>query len=82
VVQGSLDEVYGKVRTIGTGQKWEIFREFPDEHLVVFHNLPGSVDTTQVGVFCSEAENGILVEVSCLGVFSRELAARVLFQRL
>ncbi|MDX9979600.1 MAG: hypothetical protein RBU25_06060 [Lentisphaeria bacterium] len=82
VVRGTTDDVYAKVRTIGTDQAWEVFREFPDEHLIVFQRIPGSVDTTQVGVFCSQAESGVLVEVSCQGVFSRELAARILFDRL
>lgn len=82
VVRGTPDEVYAKVRAIGTAQDWEVFREFPEAHLIVFQRIPGSVDTTQVGVFCSQAEDGVLVEVSCLGVFSRELAARILFSRL
>lgn len=82
IVRGTLGDVYAKVHAIGTDQEWEVFREFPEEHLIVFQRIPGSVDTTQVGVFCSPAEGGVLVEVSCLGVFSRELAARILFDRL
>lgn len=82
VVEGTLEEIYSRVRVIGNSQGWEVFREFPEQHLTVFHRIPGSVDTTQVGVFCSPAETGVQVEVSSQGVFSRELVARVLFDRL
>ena len=59
-----------------------MFRELSEERLVVFDHIPGSVDTTQVGVFCTESDNGVLVEVSSQALFSRELAAKALFERL
>lgn len=82
VVPGKVEDVYRKVLAIADGYGWEVFRELPEEHLVVFDHIPGSVDTTQVGVFCTESDNGVLVEVSCQALFSRELAAKALFQRL
>jgi malonyl CoA-acyl carrier protein transacylase len=82
VVAGSLDDVYRKVLATADAAGWEVFREFPEDHMVVFHKLPGAVDTTQVGVFCSESGQGVKVEVACLSLFSRDYAAKTLFSRL
>jgi hypothetical protein len=82
IVSGTLDDVYRRVIATADAAGWEVFRESPEEHLVVYHQIPGAVDSTQVGVFCSEAAHGILVEVASPSLFSRELAAKVLFQRL
>ncbi len=82
VVPGTADEVYQKVLAIASAYKWTVFREFPKDHLVVFDHVPGSVDTTQVGVFCTEDGGNVTVEVSSRSMFSRELAAKVLFRNL
>lgn len=82
VVPGTADEVYQKVLAIASTYKWTVFREIPKDHLVVFDHIPGSVDTTQVGVFCTEDNGQVTVEISSPAMFSRELAAKVLFRNL
>ena len=82
IVPGKLEDVYRRTIETADTDGWEVFRKFPEEHLVVYHQIPSSVDSTQVGVFCSESDEGILVEVASPSIFSRELAARVLFRRL
>ena len=61
---------------------WELFREIPEENLLVFHQIPDTVDSTQLGVFLSETSEGVRVEVSCLSRFCRDSAAKFLFDRL
>ncbi|MBT3288236.1 MAG: hypothetical protein HN849_09300 [Victivallales bacterium] len=82
VVPGKLEDVYRRTIETADAAGWEVFRRFPEEHLVVYHQIPGSVDSTQVGVFCSESDGGVLVEVASPSIFSRELAAKILFRRL
>jgi hypothetical protein len=82
VVPGTLDDVYRKVVATADAAGWEVFRAFPEKHMVVYHQIPGAVDSTQVGVFCTENAQGILVQVASPSLFSRELAAKALFPRL
>ena len=82
VVSGNLEDVHRKAIAIADAAGWEVFRAFPEKHMVVYDRIPGAVDSTQVGVFCSETAEGILVEVASPSIFSRELAAKILFQRL
>jgi hypothetical protein len=82
VVPIGVEQAYRKVLIIGDAAGWEVFREFPEKHVVVYHKVPGSVDSTQVGVFCVETEGGTLVEIASPSAFSRELAAKTLFRRL
>jgi len=64
-------------------RKFTIFiKNAQKKHLVIF-NLPGSVDTTEVGVFFVPLENGrVKIDISSLSTNAKRTAAEIIFPEL
>ncbi len=64
-------------------QGFKIFIKNPRKKLLVIYNIPGSVDTTEVGVFFVPADDKkVIVEVSSLSTHAKQTAARIIFEKL
>lgn len=61
----------------------DIFIEDRDRKIIVIMGVPGSIDTTEVGIFFSPTPNvGTLVEIASLSSSAKAKAADILFKLL
>lgn len=64
-------------------QSFKIFIKDPRKKLLVIYNIPGSVDTTEVGVFFVPADDKkVTLEISSLSTNAKQTAARIIFEKL
>ena len=64
-------------------QNFKIFIKNPRKRLLVIYNIPGSVDTTEVGVFFVPGDDKkVTLEISSLSTNAKQTAARIIFEKL
>ncbi len=75
---------FDAVLTIAKDKGYYVFSKDRIRGFVVLMNIPGCVDTTEVGVFLSESlrGSGILVELSSRSSLAKKAVARILFAEL
>nr|CAX68906.1 hypothetical protein JG1_0200 [uncultured bacterium] len=78
----SFDQCYQTVLEIGKEQKYTAYLKKPGEGLIVFMNIPGAVDTTEVGVFLTAISSGVKIEVSSLSSPAKRTVAQAVFSGL
>ena len=80
---GDVAQCYSRVLETAKDNKWEVFIADKRKHMIVFMNIPGSIDTTEVGVFFSPVETEkTKVEVTSLSPQAKVLASNLLFAEL
>ncbi len=79
-----LAQCFGAVVDIAQVNNYHIFMKDQVRGLVVLMNIPGCVDTTEVGVFLTELPEGqgIRVELSSRSTPAKRVVAKVLFSEL
>ncbi len=77
------DEGFKEILQIAATQKWEIFLKDKQEGVIVVMDIPGAVDTTEVGIFVdADGADKIKVDITSLSSNAKLVAADILFPEL
>ena len=86
VPQAILPETQETVSTDKTskpGQIFDVFHKSRTKGYIVFMGTPGSVDTTEVGVFFTRSrQDEIIIEIASLSTSAKNKAAEIVFAKL
>jgi hypothetical protein len=81
--QADFTGLYDAVLAVAKENNYYIFSQDEVRGLIVFMNVPGFVDTTEVGIFISPLKSGeFRVEVSSRSAPAKEAVASVIFEKL
>ena len=80
----SVVACFEAVADIAHKNKYYIFSKDEEHGLLVLMNIPGCVDTTEVGVFLSELpkQKGVKIELSSRSSPAKKIVAKILFSDL
>ena len=84
VYQASLQDVFGSVTKVFQKEKYTIFTSDEIRGCIAVMDIPGVVNTTEVGVFIEEQTGGrgIKVELSSRSTPAKRTVAALLFSKL
>ena len=79
-----LTECFNTVVAIAEKNKYYVFMKDPIRGLVTVMDVPGQVDTTEVGIFLTELskQQGVRVDLSSRSTPAKRAVAKVLFSEL
>ena len=81
--RGDFTGIYDAVLGVAKDNKFHVFSQDEIRGLIVLMNVPGFVDTTEVGVFISPLKSGeFRVEVSSRSVPAKEAVSKIIFEKL
>jgi hypothetical protein len=81
--QADFTGLYDAILAIADKNSYYIFSQDEVRGLIVLMNVPGFVDTTEVGIFISPRKSGeFRVEVSSKSAPAKEAVASVIFEKL
>ena len=76
-------ECFDKILVVAKERNFPVFISDPKKPLIVLMGIPGSIDTTEVGIFFSEPEAGkAKLEIVSLSPTTQEAAAKLLSEEL
>lgn len=82
-VSAPADTVFQTLLGAADENKLLVFVKNPAARTLLLMNIPGSIDTTEVGVFVTETKPGeSKVEVSSRAPFAKDTASKLLFKAL
>ena len=83
VFQGDFTNIYDAVLAVAKESSFYVFSQDEVRGVIVLMNIPGYVDTTEVGVFISPLKSGeFKVEVSSRSSPAREDVAKIILGKL
>ena len=82
VYQTDLKSAFDAVADIVTDKSLYVHIKDELRGMIVVMNVPGVVDTTEVGIFFTAQENGVKVEVSSRSTPAKKAVALMLFSAL
>lgn len=78
-----VDKLRANIKATAEVKKWKIYRDLPSDNLFVIMNIPGFIDTTEVGVWVEpKEEGGCVIEVASLNPKAQKVVADELFSIL
>ena len=82
--QGEFSDVFNAVIDIAKENKYYIFTKDEIRGMIILMDIPGAVDTTEVGVFVTslEGKKGVKVELSSRSTPAKRTVAQGLFLNL
>ncbi len=81
--EGSLVDCYHAILMIAKEQKYTIYYQNLEKALVVLMDVPGAVNTTEVGLFLEVLENGrVKVEIASRSSFAKKTVANAFFDQI
>ncbi len=81
--EAEMDDARRTAEALLTTKKFTVFiKDIRKKHLVIY-NLPGSVDSTEVGVFFSPLDHGkVKIDISSLSTNAKRTASEIIFPEL
>lgn len=75
-----IDKVRNNIKATASVKPWMIYRDVPSENCFVVMNVPGFIDTTEVGIYViPQEEGGCSIEVGSLNPKAQKVIAGELF---
>lgn len=75
-----VGKLRANIKATAEVKKWLIYRDLPSDNLFVVMNIPGFIDTTEVGVWVEpKEEGGCVVEVASLNPKAQKVVEKELF---
>ncbi len=79
----SYKECFDQVLEASHQAGYKVFIKDPRKQIIVLMNIPGSIETTEVGIFFDESSDGqTLIQVSSLSFRAKQTAAAEIFDHL
>ncbi len=75
----TVEKVRNNIKATAEVKGWTVFRDLPEDKCFVLIDIPGFIDTTEVGIFVEALEDGSRVEVGCLNRKAQAKVANELF---
>ncbi|MGL4854844.1 MAG: hypothetical protein ACRC37_06290 [Lentisphaeria bacterium] len=82
-VVGDVEAIRQEVAKIIKESGWYMYQDLPSKDCFIVMNVPGAIDTTDVGVFItSQSEKEVLVQVASLNRSAQAIVAEKIFSNL